>query len=96
MFLYEEPQVTGTIELAIVPALNPLLISSSVSSSPSRYFIINSVQPQTETVWRQADKYSVPRMVYVNKMDITGANFMLCVDQLKNRLKANAVPIQLF
>ena len=53
------------------------------------------VQPQTETVWRQADKYMVPRMVYVNKMDITGANFMLCVDQLKNRLKANAVPIQL-
>ena len=53
------------------------------------------VQPQTETVWRQADKYSVPRMVYVNKMDIVGANFMLCVDQLKNRLKANAVPIQL-
>ena len=53
------------------------------------------VQPQTETVWRQADKYSVPRMVYVNKMDITGANFMLCIDQLKNRLKANAVPIQL-
>ncbi len=53
------------------------------------------VQPQTETVWRQADKYQVPRMVYVNKMDITGANFMLCVDQLRNRLKANAVPIQL-
>ena len=53
------------------------------------------VQPQTETVWRQADKYQVPRMVYVNKMDIVGANFMLCVDQLKNRLKANAIPIQL-
>ncbi len=53
------------------------------------------VQPQTETVWRQADKYGVPRMVYVNKMDITGANFMLCVDQLKNRLHANAIPIQL-
>jgi len=53
------------------------------------------VQPQTETVWRQADKYHVPRMVYVNKMDITGANFMLCVEQLKNRLKANAIPIQL-
>ncbi len=53
------------------------------------------VQPQTETVWRQADKYQVPRMVYVNKMDITGANFMLCIDQLRNRLKANAVPIQL-
>jgi len=53
------------------------------------------VQPQTETVWRQADKYHVPRMVYVNKMDIVGANYMLCVDQLKNRLKANAIPIQL-
>ena len=53
------------------------------------------VQPQTETVWRQADKYKVPRMIYVNKMDITGANFMLCVDQVKNRLKANPVPVQL-
>ena len=53
------------------------------------------VQPQTETVWRQADKYNVPRMVYVNKMDVVGADFMLCVDQLKNRLHANAVPIQL-
>ena len=53
------------------------------------------VQPQTETVWRQADKYNVPRMVYVNKMDVIGADFMLCVDQLKNRLHANAVPIQL-
>ena len=53
------------------------------------------VQPQTETVWRQADKYQVPRMVYVNKMDVVGANFMLCVEQLKNRLHANAIPIQL-
>ena len=53
------------------------------------------VQPQTETVWRQADKYNVPRMVYVNKMDVVGADFMLCVEQLKNRLHANAVPIQL-
>ena len=53
------------------------------------------VQPQTETVWRQADKYSVPRMVYVNKMDVVGADFMLCVDQLKNRLHADPVPIQL-
>ena len=53
------------------------------------------VQPQTETVWRQADKYSVPRMVYVNKMDITGADFMLCVRQLRDRLKANAIPIAL-
>ena len=53
------------------------------------------VQPQTETVWRQADKYMVPRMVYVNKMDVTGADFMLCIDQLRNRLKANAIPIAL-
>ena len=53
------------------------------------------VQPQTETVWRQADKYSVPRMVYVNKMDTTGADFMLCVQQMKTRLHANPVCVQL-
>ena len=53
------------------------------------------VQPQSETVWRQADKYKVPRMVYVNKMDIIGANFANCVDQLKTRLNAHPVPIQL-
>lgn len=51
------------------------------------------VQPQSETVWRQANKYNVPRMVYVNKMDITGADFFNCVKQLKERLQANAVPI---
>ena len=51
------------------------------------------VQPQSETVWRQANKYSVPRMVYVNKMDITGADFYNCVRQLRERLQANAVPI---
>ncbi len=53
------------------------------------------VQPQSETVWRQADKYHVPRMAYVNKMDITGANFLGCVEQMRTRLNANAVPIQL-
>ncbi len=53
------------------------------------------VEPQSETVWRQADKYGVPRMCYVNKMDITGANFYRVVDMIKDRLKANAVPIQL-
>ncbi len=53
------------------------------------------VQPQSETVWRQADKYQVPRMAYVNKMDITGADFMGCVEQMKTRLNANAVPVQL-
>ena len=53
------------------------------------------VQPQSETVWRQADKYQVPRMAYVNKMDITGADFLGCVNQMRDRLNANAVPIQL-
>ena len=53
------------------------------------------VEPQSETVWRQADKYAVPRMAYVNKMDITGANFYRVVDMMKDRLHANAVPIQL-
>ncbi len=53
------------------------------------------VEPQSETVWRQADKYHVPRMVYVNKMDIMGANFYNVIDMMKERLKCNAVPIQL-
>ena len=53
------------------------------------------VQPQSETVWRQADKYMVPRMCYVNKMDTLGADFFNCVKQMRERLKANAVPIQL-
>ena len=53
------------------------------------------VQPQSETVWRQANKYRVPRMAYVNKMDITGADFYGCVKQMHERLEANAVPIQL-
>ena len=53
------------------------------------------VEPQSETVWRQADKYRVPRMVYVNKMDIMGADFYNVVGMMKDRLKCNAVPIQL-
>ncbi len=53
------------------------------------------VEPQSETVWRQADKYRVPRMAYVNKMDIMGANFYRVVDMMRDRLKCNAVPIQL-
>ncbi len=53
------------------------------------------VEPQSETVWRQADKYRVPRMAYVNKMDIMGANFYRVVEMMRERLKANAVPIQL-
>ena len=53
------------------------------------------VEPQSETVWRQADHYHVPRMIYVNKMDITGADFYHVLDMVHDRLKANAVPIQL-
>ncbi len=53
------------------------------------------VEPQSETVWRQADKYNVPRLAYVNKMDIMGADFYRCVEMMKDRLKANAVPFQL-
>ena len=53
------------------------------------------VEPQTETVWRQAEKYNVPRMAYVNKMDITGADFFNVVKMMKERLNANAVPIQI-
>jgi len=53
------------------------------------------VEPQSETVWRQADNYKVPRMAYINKMDIMGANFYNVVDMMHDRLKCNAVPIQL-
>ena len=53
------------------------------------------VEPQSETVWRQADEYKVPRMIYVNKMDITGANFYRVLDMIKERFNCNAVPVQL-
>ncbi|WP_042150083.1 MULTISPECIES: elongation factor G [unclassified Pseudoalteromonas] len=55
----------------------------------------SGVQPQTETVWRQANKYEVPRMIFVNKMDRVGADYLMVVEQIKNRLGANPVPIQL-
>lgn len=53
------------------------------------------VQPQTETVWRQANKYKVPRLAFVNKMDRSGANFMRVYQQINTRLKAQPVPVQL-
>ena len=56
---------------------------------------VGGVQPQTETVWRQADRYKVPRIVFVNKMDRTGANFYKVYEQVRDRLRANAIPIQL-
>jgi elongation factor G len=59
------------------------------------YCAVGGVQPQSETVWRQADKYKVPRLAFVNKMDRQGANFFKVHDQMKSRLKANPVPIQI-
>ena len=61
----------------------------------SVFCAVGGVEPQSETVWRQADKYHVPRVAFVNKMDRVGADFMAVVDQMKNRLGAKAVPIQL-
>ena len=58
------------------------------------YCAVGGVQPQSETVWRQANKYNVPRLAFVNKMDRSGANFFKVVDQMKARLRANVVPIQ--
>ncbi len=59
------------------------------------YCAVGGVQPQSETVWRQANKYKVPRIAFINKMDRTGANFLRAVEQIKTRLKGNAVPLQL-
>ncbi|WWO98840.1 MAG: elongation factor G [Candidatus Dasytiphilus stammeri] len=59
------------------------------------YCAVGGVQPQSETVWRQANKYNVPRIAFINKMDRIGADFLKVVDQLKNKLSANPVPIQL-
>ena len=59
------------------------------------YCAVGGVQPQSETVWRQAVKYKVPRIAFVNKMDRTGANFLRVVDQIKTRLKGNPVPLML-
>jgi elongation factor G len=59
------------------------------------YCAVGGVQPQSETVWRQANKYGVPRLAFVNKMDRTGANFFRVYEQMRSRLKANPVPIQI-
>ena len=57
------------------------------------YCAVGGVQPQSETVWRQANKYKVPRLAFVNKMDRTGANFFKVYEQMRARLKANPVPV---
>src|SRR5271155_4238054 len=56
---------------------------------------VAGVEPQSETVWRQADKYHVPRIAFVNKMDRAGANFFRCVEQIRTRLRGNPVPVQI-
>jgi len=66
-----------------------------LDSAVAVYCAVSGVQPQSETVWRQMNKYGVPRLAFVNKMDRAGANFLRCVEQIRTRLKGNPVPIQL-
>jgi elongation factor G len=66
-----------------------------LDSAVAVYCAVSGVQPQSETVWRQMNKYGVPRIAFVNKMDRAGANFLRCVDQIRTRLRGNPVPIQL-
>jgi elongation factor G len=66
-----------------------------LDSAVAVYCAVSGVQPQSETVWRQMNKYGVPRIAFVNKMDRAGANFLRCVEQIRTRLRGNPVPIQL-
>ncbi|MFZ9994988.1 MAG: elongation factor G, partial [Steroidobacteraceae bacterium] len=66
-----------------------------LDSAVALFCAVSGVQPQSETVWRQMNRYKVPRIAFVNKMDRAGANFLRCVDQIKTRLRGNPVPIQL-
>jgi elongation factor G len=66
-----------------------------LDSAVAVYCAVSGVQPQSETVWRQMNKYGVPRIAFVNKMDRSGANFLRCVEQIRTRLRGNPVPIQL-
>ena len=66
-----------------------------LDSAIAVYCAVSGVQPQSETVWRQMNKYGVPRIAFVNKMDRAGANFLRCVEQIQTRLRGNPVPIQL-
>ncbi len=66
-----------------------------LDSAVAVYCAVSGVQPQSETVWRQMNKYHVPRVAFVNKMDRSGANFLRCVEQIRSRLRGNPVPIQL-
>ena len=64
-------------------------------TAPGAVLRVSGVQPQSETVWRQMNRYGVPRIAFVNKMDRAGANFLRCVEQIRSRLRGNPVPIQL-
>jgi elongation factor G len=66
-----------------------------LDSAVALFCAVSGVQPQSETVWRQMNKYAVPRIAFVNKMDRAGANFQRCVEQIRTRLRANPIPIQL-
>ena len=66
-----------------------------LDSAVALFCAVSGVQPQSETVWRQMNRYNVPRIAFVNKMDRAGANFMRCVDQIRTRLRGNPVPIRL-
>ncbi len=66
-----------------------------LDSAVALFCAVSGVQPQSETVWRQMNRYGVPRIAFVNKMDRAGANFLRCVEQIKTRLRGNPVPIQL-
>ncbi len=66
-----------------------------LDSAVALFCAVSGVQPQSETVWRQMNKYAVPRIAFVNKMDRAGANFLRCVEQIRTRLRGNPVPIQL-
>jgi elongation factor G len=66
-----------------------------LDSAVALFCAVSGVQPQSETVWRQMNKYQVPRIAFVNKMDRAGANFMRCIDQIRSRLRGNPIPIQL-
>ena len=66
-----------------------------LDSAVAVFCAVAGVQPQSETVWRQMNKYKVPRIAFVNKMDRAGANFLRCIDQIKTRLRGNPIPIQL-
>jgi len=66
-----------------------------LDSAVALFCAVSGVQPQSETVWRQMNRYGVPRIAFVNKMDRSGANFARCIEQIKTRLRGNPVPIQL-